>query len=120
MAEDTVDPNPTPILGMPKMPKMDPKMAENSVVTINGWKALLARYGPGAVAAGYLIYYLTQTQGVAMAKIIDNQSTVATQVQQIISGHELQQRSLDALVTITRQMCVNAGKDEAARNRCLQ
>ena len=119
MAE-IADPNPTPILGMPKMSKLDPKMAENSVVTINGWKALLARYGPGAVAAGYLIYYLTQTQGVAMAKIIDNQSTVATQVQQIISGHELQQRSLDALVTITRQMCVNAGKDEAARNRCLQ
>lgn len=114
------DPNPTPILGLPKMPRMDPKMSDNSVVTINGWKALLARYGPGAVAAGYLIYYLTQTQGAAVAKIIDNQSTTATQVQQIISGHELQQRSLDQLVIITRQMCVNAGKDEAARNRCLQ
>ena len=119
MAEMT-DPNPTPILGIPKMPKMDPKMAENSVVTINGWKALLARYGPGAVAAGYLIYYLTQTQGVAVAHIMDNQSTQATQMQQIISGHEQMQRSLDSLVVITRANCVNAGKDEAARNRCLQ
>ena len=119
MAE-IADPNPTPILGMPKMPRMDPKMADNSVVTINGWKALLARYGPGAVAAGYLIYYLTQTQGAAVAKIIDNQSAQASQSERVISGHEQQQRSLDALVTITRQMCVNAGKDEAARNRCLQ
>lgn len=121
--DDMADPTPTPVIGIPKVPRLaNPHqgMSENSIVTVNGWKALLARYGPGAVAAGYLIYYLTQTQGAAIAKIIDNQTSQATQLQAIISGHEMQQRALDALVIIARANCVNQGKDEAARSRCLQ
>lgn len=121
MADENVDPTPTPILGI-KMPKMDPQqMADNSIVTVNGWKALLARYGPGAVAAGYLIYYLTQTQGTMLAQIRDNQMTQSSAMQSIISGHAEQQRSLDALVTISRANCVNAAKnDNAAVARCMQ
>ncbi len=118
--EQTTDPTPTPILGI-RMPKVNTEMSDNSIVTVNGWKALLARYGPGAIAAGYLIYYLTQTQGTMLAQIRDNQMSQASVMQSIVSGHSEQQRSLDALVTISRANCVNAAKnDNAAVARCMQ
>ncbi len=119
MADESGDPTPTPILGI-RMPKVSTEMSDNSIVTVNGWKALLARYGPGAIAAGYLIYYLTQTQGAMLAQIRDNQTTQASAIQSIVMGHAEQQRSLDALVRATQANCVNQGKDEAARNRCFQ
>ncbi len=120
MADENVDPTPTPILGI-RMPKVNTEMSDNSIVTVNGWKALLARYGPGAIAAGYLIYYLTQTQGTMLAQIRDNQMSQASVMQSIVSGHSEQQRSLDALVTISRANCVNAAKnDNAAVARCMQ
>ena len=121
--DSLADPTPTPVIGIPKTPRLahaPQAMSENSIVTVNGWKALLARYGPGAVLAGYLVYYLTQTVAVAVAKIIDNQTQQGAQIQQVISGHETMQRSLDSLVRIALANCVNQGKDEAARARCLQ